>query len=913
MADGQLRTLTIAGANTAPVAGTPTISTPNASTGAVTVALNFTDPDGDTLTYTTTQPATGTVTITGPGVYTFTPTQAARDAATTPQGVHSTTFTITASDGKAATTVPVTVAIAPAANSDGVFALGSVTMTGQRPGSLVVTADGTRALLVTGWPIGPVTQQSYPNGTGGSTTRVAVIDTTSGNQIGTTFTFTGPQPIAPVLSADGTRAYIVSTGAGTGSVTEINTTTGTQIGTTLTLTGGSSSSLVLSPDGTRALVTTGAYSAATNTTTTRVAVLNTSTGTQTGTILTLNGVSVYGPTFSPDGSRVLITTDVVTTVDNVAVINTVTGTQTGTTLTVNGALLYAPTLSPDGSRAVITARDYTADTTGMTVFNMTTGTQIGTTLTLAGYGSVQFVGNGSRAVITSTAGTTTRVAVFDTSAGTQIGTTLTLTGDTAMETSPDGTRVLLTTDVYDSATSSHTTRLTMVSTTTGTQTGTLSLTGSRYNNQPVFSPDGTRALITTTVYNSATTLHTSRVTMFDTATGTQIGTTLTLTGPEVATTTWRADGNRALITMIPTQYDSVTSPTLVAVVDTNGTQIGTTLTLPGMPIYGARPVWSPDGTLALISTKVYNNGGGVIATVLTTVDTTTGAQAGTPITLTSGTRTLTPDGMRAVIIDGNQVSVFNATTGAQLGSTVTLDGAPSSSVFNTDGSRLVFTSASSVTVLDTTTGIKIGTTPIPASLRSTLTLLTLDGTHALVTTDYRGFGYPGIPTTPVAVIDLTTGTQTGSTLTLTGDTYASPAFTPDGTRALITTSIDDAATGVSTTRVTTINTATGRPIGTTVTLTGPLASGITNPLRVVLSPDGTRALVATSPNTGGRTSQAAIIDTATGTQIGSTVTINGAVSGLKWSPDGTRVFVTTYITTATGADMNVAVTVLETF
>jgi DNA-binding beta-propeller fold protein YncE len=83
-------------------------------------------------------------------------------------------------------------------------------------------------------------------------------------------------------------------------------------------------------------------------------------------------------------------------------------------------------------------------------------------------------------------------------------------------------------------------------------------------------------------------------------------------------------------------------------------------------------------------------------------------------------------------------------------------------------------------------------------------------------------------------------------------------------------------------RVTTINTATGMPTGATITVTGALASGVGNPLGVLLSPDGARALIATTSGTGGTsTSQVAVIDAATGTQIGKTVTINGALSGLR--------------------------------
>ncbi|MEO3761719.1 beta-propeller fold lactonase family protein, partial [Mycobacterium sp. B14F4] len=71
--------VTTAANNQPPVAGTPTVGTPNPTNGAVTGSLNFTDPDGNPLTYTVpTQPSSGTVTITTNGTYTYTPTQAAR-------------------------------------------------------------------------------------------------------------------------------------------------------------------------------------------------------------------------------------------------------------------------------------------------------------------------------------------------------------------------------------------------------------------------------------------------------------------------------------------------------------------------------------------------------------------------------------------------------------------------------------------------------------------------------------------------------------------------------------------------------------------------------------------------------------------------------------------------------------------
>ena len=114
--DGQLSTpvtfsVPIVPPNQAPMAGVPTVGTPNAATGSVTGALNFTDPDGDSLTYSVpVQPSSGTVTVQRRASYTFTPTQAARDAAAFTAGPDSVTFTVNASDGLATTPVSVTVA-----------------------------------------------------------------------------------------------------------------------------------------------------------------------------------------------------------------------------------------------------------------------------------------------------------------------------------------------------------------------------------------------------------------------------------------------------------------------------------------------------------------------------------------------------------------------------------------------------------------------------------------------------------------------------------------------------------------------------------------------------------------------------------------------------------------------------------
>jgi len=98
--------------NQAPVAGTPGAQTVDPETGTVTGTLGFTDPDGDTLTYTASTPTNGSVTLNAAaGTYTYTPTT--RPPFGDPDGAD--TFTVTASDGQATamTTIDVPVTALP--------------------------------------------------------------------------------------------------------------------------------------------------------------------------------------------------------------------------------------------------------------------------------------------------------------------------------------------------------------------------------------------------------------------------------------------------------------------------------------------------------------------------------------------------------------------------------------------------------------------------------------------------------------------------------------------------------------------------------------------------------------------------------------------------------------------------------
>lgn len=103
-----------------PVAGTPTVGSFNLVAGTVNGTLGFTEPAGQPLTYSvTTNPEFGSVTVTSAGAftYTYTPTAATGAAITD-------VFTVTATDGLAATSEAVTVPLPDATTSAGAMVTG---------------------------------------------------------------------------------------------------------------------------------------------------------------------------------------------------------------------------------------------------------------------------------------------------------------------------------------------------------------------------------------------------------------------------------------------------------------------------------------------------------------------------------------------------------------------------------------------------------------------------------------------------------------------------------------------------------------------------------------------------------------------------------------------------------------------
>lgn len=280
----------------------------------------------------------------------------------------------------------VRVLVQPSLIATSVTKIGSVGVTGV--GSTVLSNDGTRALVITG---------PAPTSTT-STTRVAVIDTATGKQVGSTVSIAG-KPVVPAFSADGTRAVITAAGTTATQLAVIDLATGKQTGTTLTLPGAVGVQL-LSADGSRALTTT--Y----GTGITQVAVLNTLTGAQTGATVSVTGNQLEAPVLNADRTRALITTSrpiwEAPDTTRIAVLDTTTGTQLGTTVEIAGNEVAPPALNADGSRAAISTQigDFASGyTTQATILNVATGSQIGTTQGLEGqavYGAPVFNAAGNR-------------------------------------------------------------------------------------------------------------------------------------------------------------------------------------------------------------------------------------------------------------------------------------------------------------------------------------------------------------------------------------------------------------------------------------------------------------------------------------------------------------------------------------
>ena len=520
----------------------------------------------------------------------------------------------------------------------------SVTITGEVTPRPLMTADGTRAVIFT-----PVTSGTT------KTTRVAVIDTATGRQVGSTLTLTGGAPSA-TLSSDGTRAFVTTIDPNTNStrVTVINTATGTQIGTTASGTGSPTDAQLLSADASRYQVITQAGPGSQST---QVTIVDTTTGTETGTVF-VTGLLMTAQQLGADGSRVLVTTqsydsiyDSTTAVTRAVVIDAASGTQLGTTLELTG-FPAGSVVSADGKHALITSQvtppyDWNVETTYVAMLDTTTGTQTGATTT--GYGAVGvtagFSAGGARALFTSydSASNKTKVAVVNTSTGAETAVPITIGGQTTdVFVSPDGLRAAIVT----------TRAVAVVNVLTGAQIGTTQALIGQTSNSSYFSQftdDGSRLILATPVYDMSGGPSDTRIAVLNMADGTLMGSTIIPGGFATGAPLLTAGSTRALIVTDDYNGQNGTYSTRVGVFNTvTGAQVGSTVTIAGR--VGYRPILlSDNGThavLASITSSIFGS-----TTHLAVINTLTGAQTAS-ISVTgaiSGEPVMTPDGKRLLV------------------------------------------------------------------------------------------------------------------------------------------------------------------------------------------------------------------------------------------------------------------------
>lgn len=743
--DNAVRVLALTRGNTAPIVGTPVVGTPDPGTGAVTVTLSFSDPDGDSLNWGWAAPSTGTLTDGGRSgdvhSFVFTPSQAARDAAAG-GGPASTKITIDVSDNRASIPVNVTVPIAPTTGPTRLTVINgaSLSWNAWTSSSLTLNPNGTRAVAI-GLPAAGAASSGF--------SRVAVIDTATGWTVAGEFTLPGKLLSNPMFSADGTRALVTTSGP-TFQATTINLATGAQTGH-INYTDTQEFQLV-DADFTRALITTPVENG------TQVAMFDTTTGAQIGATLSLVGGSAQSTVLTGNSNRALIqaTDDTgASPITRVAVVNTLTGAQIGTTLEVVGGGTVSVIQNTAGSRVLIQTADSTS--TFVTVVDTLSGARVGTSVAHVGGGLTTVSDDWSHALINDvtldpdTGTPTMRVTVVDTTTGTQVGTTYSLTGYRDLQLlTDDAGRALLSRKMWSTETPTvESITAVVIDTFTGAQIGD-SFTFTGTDNDFWLAADRTRAVIRTVNVDAGTGESTTRVTVLNTATGNLIGSGLTLAGEWRRPGPWdyrEFAGDGGHVTLISTGATPPTGypPTLVAVIDTaTGTQTGQTLRLDGEEVWGWRVV-SADGNHLLTITqnyKILSDGYSYTVTYFTMIDTTTGTQIGS--TMLAGTRnptddmTVDPDTGRVFAMTNGTspgragyadfLAVIDTATGRQLGSTVSTAGGNSTLQISADHTTGLLQSRTQTVVFRTSDGTQVGTTV--ASTMSVASAISADGSHA---------------------------------------------------------------------------------------------------------------------------------------------------------------------------------------
>ena len=328
----------------------------------------------------------------------------------------------------------------------------------------------------------------------------------------------------------------------------INTSTGTQVGDTFTVPGSATVEARANATGSRVTLVVTDFDEQHIFATTKVVSINTATGQQIGQTLTLQGElpRPHTASFNADGTRAVFIARDPTGTARAAVFNTTTGTQIGSTITIPGPIIpIAARLTPDGTRATITHVDFSGGqfTTRVSVINTTTGALIGNTVVIPGQSNLpaQFTNDDRRAVLSATSAVfdaatnslivETKVAVVDIATGNQIGSTITASGipysvlgEQFVRLTPDGRRAIIATFDPPSAGFIENLRVTVVDTTTGQKIGLTVVVPGQLSESVQINAQSTRATFTTNIVDDPFTYtRSSQVLVVNLVTGLPIG------------------------------------------------------------------------------------------------------------------------------------------------------------------------------------------------------------------------------------------------------------------------------------------------------------------------------------------------------------------------------------------------------
>ena len=395
-------TVTVAPANAVPLSSSPTVGTPNPTTGDVAGTARVTDLDGDQLTYTASTPSRGTVVIdAATGSYTYTPTEQARFQAAVTPATDLDEFIILVDDGHGGVlAVPVTVVVAPTAFDEPTSV--ATLPIGRIPAPVVFSPDGTRGYVAGRFSDGTLT----------------VLDAAKNSVIATIPVARSIDPRV-VFSPNGRHAYVFDN-EGEGIVTVISTTSDTVVATFEADT--HHVKPFSSPDGTRTFF------------------LDRNTGklqmvdSVNDLVSTIDvGNYPHFPIVTQDGRRVYIPDFQNQTL---VVVDTAEGTVLATIHT--DGMVNPPVFSPDGRRAYVN----NPNTETLVVIDTVLNEQIGSVSVGYRASSVQFDPDGSRAYVVSYDQGT--VQMIDPREDTVVGTIDVGYQARELQFSPDGTRAYVT-------------------------------------------------------------------------------------------------------------------------------------------------------------------------------------------------------------------------------------------------------------------------------------------------------------------------------------------------------------------------------------------------------------------------------------------------------------------------------------